>query len=329
MENSDKISVIIPVYNLENYIVRTLDSVCSQTYQNLEIIAVDDGSTDNSWEIIKKYSKNDSRIICIRQENSGVTCARLNGLSNATGSWIGFVDGDDEIEADMYEFLLSNARKYSSDISHCGYKMLFEDGRINYFHNTSQILEQDNYNGLIDLLNGTIVEPGLCNKLFKKELFIRANIKEKMDFSIKNTEDLLMNFYLFCESEKSVFIDECKYKYIVRNNSASRRKKNEHTVFDPIKVKEQILKNSPKGIETIAQKSYIGTCISIYNGLIVSDNGKQFINPVRQIIINNKAYIKLSSKKIKLLGNLIVYFPILYKFIYKLYEKYFQVKKYS
>ena len=107
MSINDKISVIIPVYNLQNYIKRTLDSVCAQTHSNIEIIVVDDGSNDKSFDIICNYAKIDSRIIPIHQENGGVTSARINGIKHATGEWIGFVDGDDLIDEDMYEFLIS------------------------------------------------------------------------------------------------------------------------------------------------------------------------------------------------------------------------------
>ena len=138
---NEKISIIIPVYNLEKYIKRTAESVLKQTYTNIEVIIVDDGSSDESWKIIQKIADKDNRVIPIHQENGGVTSARLKGVRRSTGEWIGFVDGDDEIESDMYEILLNNAKKYNADISHCGYQMIFEDGRVNYFHNTGCLVQ--------------------------------------------------------------------------------------------------------------------------------------------------------------------------------------------
>lgn len=158
---NEKISIIIPVYNLEKYIKRTAESVLKQTYTNIEVIIVDDGSSDESWKIIQKIADKDNRVIPIHQENGGVTSARLKGVRRSTGEWIGFVDGDDEIESDMYEILLNNAKKYNADISHCGYQMIFEDGRVNYFHNTGCLVQQDRTTGLKDLLDGSLVEPGL------------------------------------------------------------------------------------------------------------------------------------------------------------------------
>lgn len=119
-----KISIIIPVYNIAEYLPRCLDSVLVQTHKNLEIIVVDDGSIDSSKDVINAYAEKDSRIVAIFKENSGVSDTRNKGLEIATGDYIGFVDGDDYIEPDMYEILLKNALKYNADISHCGYKLI-------------------------------------------------------------------------------------------------------------------------------------------------------------------------------------------------------------
>lgn len=232
---SDLISVIVPVYNLENYIVRTLDSILSQTYKNIEVIVVDDGSTDSSAKIIDDYADLYRDVIKILHiKNSGVSVARMKGVLAAKGDWIGFTDGDDVIEPDMYERLFDNAQKYNADISHCGYQMVFSNGRINYFHNTDKIRIQDKDTGIKDLLDGSIVEPGLCNKLYKSSLF--SDFFDKVDLNIKINEDLLWNYYLFLKSKKSVFEDFCPYHYIVRMTSASRQKLNKNLIFYPIKV---------------------------------------------------------------------------------------------
>ena len=135
------ISVIVPAYNLERYIERTIRSILRQTYQDIEIIVVDDGSKDQTAEVVKRLvEQNPEKIELIQIPNGGVTNARLTGVKQAKGEWIGFVDGDDEIEPDLYELLLNNAIKYQADISHCGYQMVFEDGRVNCFHNTGCLM---------------------------------------------------------------------------------------------------------------------------------------------------------------------------------------------
>ena len=102
------ISIIIPAYNIQDYLGATLDSVLAQTYENLEIIVVNDGSRDNTADVIDSYAARDRRIKAIHKENGGVTSARLRGVAEATGAYIGFVDGDDYIEPQMYARLMEN-----------------------------------------------------------------------------------------------------------------------------------------------------------------------------------------------------------------------------
>lgn len=323
------LSIVIPVYNLENCIERTLDSVCRQTYRDLEIIVVDDGSTDSSVSVITKYAEKDSRITVVEQKNGGVTSARLNGVKKSHGEWIGFVDGDDEIDPDMFETLISNADKYGADISHCGYQMIFSDGRIHYFHATGVVREQDTNTGLKDLIDGNLVEPGLWNKIYKRSLFDSLFDNSALDRSIKENEDLLMNYLLFGNSHKSVFVDECKYHYIVRENSASRRI-NKNTIYDPIKVKQIILDVSSDELKPIVLSSFISTCISMYSRLSVY--GKSYNNDlknIRAILIDNKSNSHLLKRNQRILYYFIVKTPTLFRLLYSTYSKYFQKKKYS
>lgn len=315
------ISIIVPAYNLKDYILRTLNSILAQTYKELEVIVVDDGSTDSTAAVLDEYAVAHPQIRVIHQSNGGVTSARLRGIAEASGDWIGFVDGDDEIEPDMYERLMENALKFGADISHCGYQMVFPDGRINYFHNTGNLVQQDKLMGLKDLLTGSMIEPGLCNKLFRKTLFYSLLHDKLMDVSIKINEDLLMNFYLFCQAEKSVFEDFCPYHYIVRSASASRQKLNENKIYDPIKVKEQIWAATPNDVLKIAQQAYLRTCINIYNSIILSNQHefeKDRLN-VRQTIIIHWDFVRLLKKKQRLLAIMIRYAPVLYKPAYLFY----------
>ena len=231
-----KISIIIPAFNLEDCLGSTLESVQAQTYGNIQIIVVDDGSADATWDVILRYAARDGRIVPIRQENGGVTAARLRGVAEATGAWIGFVDGDDYIEPDMYERLLDNARKHDADISHCGYRMVFPNGKVDYYYNTGTLLCQNREDALKELISGNRVEPGLCNKLFRRELFRELLEENRMPRDIKNYEDLLMNFYLFRQAKTSVWEDFCPYHYVLRRGSAATAKLNRHKLEDPLKV---------------------------------------------------------------------------------------------
>lgn len=231
---NDKISIIIPAYNIQDYLRSTLDSVLAQTYENLEILVVNDGSKDNTGKIMDEYAAQDCRIKAIHQENGGVTSARLRGVEEASGVYIGFVDGDDYIEPQMYTRLMENAKEFNADISHCGYQMVFPSGRINYYYNTGRFVHQEGKQGCTDLLNGSFVEPGLVNKLYRRELF--AGLDRWMDKRIKINEDLLMNFYLFRQAKKSIFEDVCPYHYVLRQGSAATARLNVHKLKDPLSV---------------------------------------------------------------------------------------------
>ncbi len=325
-----KISVIVPVYNLQRELKRCVSSIAAQTHRDLEIILVDDGSTDDSRRIIEELAETDERIVPLYKENGGVTSARLEGVRHASGEWIGFVDGDDEIEPDMYELLLKNAVIYGADISHCGYQMVFADGRINCFHNTGCLVRHDKTTGLKELLSGSLVEPGLCNKLFHKKLFHSLLHTEVMDRSIRINEDLLMNYYLFSNAGQTVFHDWCPYHYIVRNTSASRAKLNDHRIYDPIRVKEIIRKHSTEDIQDDAQKAYVNTCINTYHALMFAGaEYREDLLKVRDLLKDERESFYLLGKKRAMMARMILHVPFVYKPIYGIYCRYFQKNVYA
>lgn len=326
----DLISIIVPVFNLENELPRCLDSILAQSYQSIEVIVVDDGSSDNSADVMRQYAEKDSRIKPVFQENGGVTSARLHGVGEASGQWIGFVDGDDKIESDMYERLLRNAAEYHADISHCGYQMCFEDGRIHYFHNTGLLAQQDKITALKELLSGSRIEPGLWNKLFHKTLFRSLLHGEAVPLDIKINEDLLMNYRLFSAAEQTVFEDWCPYHYIVRSASASRAKLNPHKIYDPIKVKEIIRQDSPVELHDAAQQAYINTCINTYHTLLMEgEEYKDDLRMVHELLVKEAGDFSLLGRKRELMANMITHMPVLYRPIYAVYSRFFQKKIYS
>lgn len=235
---SETISIIIPAYNIQDHLGPTLDSVLAQTYQDLEILVVNDGSTDGTAAVMEVYAAKDSRIRAIHQENGGVTSARLRGVAEATGAYIGFVDGDDHIEPEMYQRLLENLKQCDADISHCGYQMVFPS-RVDYYYNTGKMTIQQGKQGCTDLLDGSFVEPALVNKLYRRELF--DGLDAWMDRTVRINEDLLMNFYLFRQVRTAVFEDICPYHYVLRKGSASTSRLNVHKLQDPLKVLHLLL----------------------------------------------------------------------------------------
>lgn len=322
--NNEKISIIVPVYNLEKHIGNTVKSIIEQTHQNLEVILVDDGSTDNSYEIMQTIHRLDDRVKIVHQSNGGVIRARLTGVREAAGEWIGFVDGDDWIEPEMYQTLLNNALKYNAQISHCGYQMVFPS-KVDYYWGTGRFAKQDRQEGLKDLLSGSI-EPSLCNKLFHKSLFQSLLHDGVMIESIKNNEDLLMNYYLYKECDQSVFIDECYYHYILRKGSATNTfSTNYERMLDPIKVHRQILADC-ESEEPLAkiENARIASC------LIALATSKIVNQYVQNIVNNSRAELKSLaptilkgdySHKLKNQVRLAVASPRLYSILNRIYQK--------
>lgn len=320
----DKISIIVPCYNIADYIAGTVRTICNQTYGKTEIILVNDGSTDKTPEILENLKKDDDRIKVIHQENAGVTAARLAGVRAATGEWIGFVDGDDAVEPDMYEHLLKNAIKYDADISHCGYQMVFPD-HVDYYYNTGYLAQQDKEAGLKDLLTGSRIEPGLWNKLFHNTLFHSLLHDDVMDLSIKNTEDLLMNYYLFKEAEKSVYEDICPYHYVLREGSAATSVNNENKLSDPLKVL-QIIKNELKDekLIQIVEERIIGRLIALstMSVKIQSEVVFHMRKDARKELKQKRSKLIRSgySKKIKLFGIWCSFWPWSYATVHSIYS---------
>lgn len=322
----NKISIIVPAYNVENYIEKAVKSICNQSYRNLEIILVDDGSKDRTPDILDNLVKTDDRIKIIHKENGGVTSARLSGVKDATGDWIGFMDGDDYIEPQMYEMLLNNALKHGADISHCGYQMVFPS-RVDFYYGTGRIVKQDHKTAIKDLLEGTFVEPGLCNKLFQKSLLQSFLEEEKMDFTIKNNEDLLMNFYLFSQAGASIFDDRCPYHYMVRKGSAATGNINHNKLQDPLKVLK-ILEHETQNdaeLNLIVGKRIISQLINL-STMCLRDK-KNLIKPCRDAARKElrqrfgKVWSQEYSLKQKVMTAWVIVCPWSYRITHTLYAK--------
>lgn len=323
--NIPHISIIVPAYNSEKYIAHCLDSILAQSYQNIEIIVVNDGSKDGTASIIDWYAAEHGCIIAIHQENGGVTRARLNGVAHASGEYIGFVDSDDEIEPDMYELLVGNALKYNADISHCGYSMVFPS-RIVPYHGSGIRVEHDNRKGLLELFDGSIIEPGLWNKLYRKVLFRRLLYENVMDFTIKINEDWLMNFYLFQESKKSIFEDVCKYHYLVHEGSAANSIINRNKLEDPLKVRKILLKETEGDAELqqIMMAHYVSLLVSLATRSLKENPG--LIRPVRadarrELRQKLSEILQHPSKSVKLKALWVSFSPISYRWIHNIYLK--------
>ncbi len=264
MDLSHKISVIVPAYNVAQWLPRCVDSILAQSYHNLEILLIDDGSTDGTGKVVDDYARKDSRIVTIHQENAGLVAVREKGIQTATGEYVSFVDGDDVIEQDFLERLLRNAIQYDADISHCGMKFCFYDGRVKLHHGTGEVIELDNVTGVNELLRGGRIEPSLCNKLYRREL-----LKDScLDTSVINNEDLLRNYILFSRANKSIFEDFCGYQYWRRAESMSNSGFKAKVCKDVLRARFLIYENAEPKIKAAACQSYINALVFCYNSAI-------------------------------------------------------------
>lgn len=218
------ISVIVPIYNVEKYLEKCVKSIQEQTYKNIEIILVDDGSPDNCGELCEKYARKDPRIKVIHKENGGLSDARNKGIDNATGKYIVFVDSDDYIEINYIELLYKAIRENKAEISQCGiYKVdcnynIIE--KISYNETSSKSGKQmisETYKNKEHLLENIVV----WNKMYKKELF------DKIKFPFgKIHEDEFTTYKIFYQGEKIAVIPECLYNYRQTNSSITGKKYN-------------------------------------------------------------------------------------------------------
>lgn len=310
------ITVIVPAYNIENFIERCLMSIINQSYKNLEIIVVNDGSTDKTREIIEKLMMKDNRIFLVNQNNFGASNARNVGIKKASGEYIGFVDGDDTIEPDMYDFLLNLILENKTDIAHCGYKRVEKTG-IKVVNGTNKVFLQDHDRALECLITGKTFVGSLCNKLYKKKLFEAVKTNE----SIKINEDILLNFYLFNNAGSSIFIDVPKYNYIIRENSACSmnavNKSKQSCMVSLI-----ILENVGVSHFYLAMEGYLNQLARLYM-LLNSEKIKNnvLIKKIKDKIIFLSKRYRINNKRIRLKVTLIKYFSFFYVKIYQIYDK--------
>lgn len=311
------ISVIVPVYNCEPYVERCIRSILAQTYADLEIICIDDGSTDGSSEILDKLADEDDRILVVHQENAGLVMVREKGIALATGDYVGFVDGDDAVAPDMYERLLKNALSEDADISHCGLCVIWPDSRREPHYGTGKKLLQNGIDALKELLDGVSFDASLCNKLYRRDLLINSCL----DPTVQSNEDMLRNFTLFSRAKRVVFEDFCGYQYWSRENSMSNDAKVLQRNCQVIKVRQIILDNSSEAVLPHATRLLLSTYVGIINQNHQSKDAhiQDLCKECKSEIRKRRKYIPCLIRRQQVAAYLILYAPWLYHLIYKIY----------
>ena len=320
-----KVSIIIPVFNVENYLERCLKSIINQTFKDIEIIIINDGSTDKSLEICKKFAESDKRIILISQKNKGVSAARNTGINIATGKYLSFVDSDDFITPDMIEFLLTNIEKHDADISSCGMydcyiqnnnkiKKICNKNKNNHgMINSSEALQEIFINGKVSLF--------VYDKLYKKKLFDNLRFSENIIY-----EDAEIMPKIITKSNKIFYSFKPKYYYLRHENSLTSSKFREKDL-DIIKVSKKnlefIKKNHNYALKQ-AEFRFFWSYLALIDKIIWSDANFDEFENILKFVKKNKFSImsnKYFTLKRKLIFILLLVNINLYKKIIKFFHK--------
>lgn len=281
---SELISVIIPVYNVEQYLEKCIDSIINQTYKNLEIILVDDGSIDNSGNLCDLLAKKDSRIVVYHKENGGLSSARNFGIDKANGEFIGFIDSDDYIDNDMYETLYNLIKQNKSDVSMCGLYNIYANRK------DSQVKEVKKYlmnaeEAIQMVLDSKITSVTAVNKLYRKEIFndLRYDLG-------KTSEDAFIIVRLLDKCNLISVTNERKYYYYHRANSITKKPFSEKSrdVLDAYNLNYSIVEEKYPKIISSAKRRVLWAYFYVLDLLCVSEDRDKYDELANELIYKLK-----------------------------------------
>lgn len=275
------ISIIVPIYNVEKYLNRCVDSILKQSFVNFELILVNDGSTDSCAQICDNYSKMDKRVRVIHKENGGAADSRNAGLDIAKGEYIGFVDSDDWIENNMYEILFKKAKKFKADVVICR-ALRIENGKTFPLreYNWGNIKIFNSIEALKELFLGGI-DCSNCTKIYKKSLY------KSIRFPIgKINEDFVVLYKIFNKSEKIIYIKDILYNYEMRKDSITTSTfsiKNFDCYYNAKEAYEYAMNNLPD-IKSQAEYYYYYITFCIFKQLLFQNIYKEYKNEYYELL---------------------------------------------
>lgn len=300
-----KVSVIVPVYNVEEYLEKCLDSLVNQTLKDIEIIIINDGSPDNSQKIIDNYTKKYKNIIAIKDTNHGQGHARNKGIKIAKSKYIMFLDSDDTLELNSIEKMYNIMEKENSDVVVADINKIVKDNK-QYFKNYYKYSEKDNINLMLS-------HPGPVAKLYKKDIFVKNNIK-----FLENVyyEDLAMTPVLSLYIDKVNYLNEPIYNYLIRENSTMKQKEYNSKMDDIFTVVNYIENEFNQRFKGQYQEEleYINIEHLLYSASlryldysVYKEKIKEIKNIIKTKYPNwkNNKYYKQKSKKFKIICHLV------------------------
>ena len=290
------ISVIVPIYNVEKYLARCVGSIVNQTYKNLEIILVDDGSPDRCPQMCDDYAEKDSRIKVVHKKNGGLSDARNAGMAVATGEYISFIDSDDYVSDDFFECLLDVMNKENSDIAECSVVKFYEDNRFDEFSDDLSVKTYDTQDAMSALIAENQFHQHVWNKLYKTEL-----VKDIPYAVGKLNEDEFWTYQVFGRANKVSKLNKTMYYYFQRNSSIMGVGYNIRRL-DALEGKanrQKYIENNFPDLSTQAKIDLYGSCMFAYQSVLKSMSGADKKKALELIRKYRKMY-NLSFDEIKL-----------------------------
>ena len=321
MKEEKKISIIIPIYNVEKYLPACVESILQQTYKNLEVILVDDGSPDRCPVICDELAQKDDRIRVIHQKNKGLSGARNTGIDNAQGDYLIFVDSDDTVEQTLVEELYTYAEKWNCAIVACGRNYIFEDGQIvcEIAHDESKVY---GFGEAMQEMNSfRLFDMSAWAKIYRKELFEDIRFPEG-----KLSEDYYIMYKLFDKAQTIGYVAKPLYNYLQRQSSISRNKKINHDFADAAKKQMEFLDEKYPQMSVLGHTAYASANLTVYDFYL--KNGvkcpKDKLLEFKKAVRDNLVYIRKNkniSKAKRIQFELFDKCAVIYKGVFVLYRK--------
>lgn len=291
----DLITIIVPVYNVERYIVECIESLLNQTYKNLEIILVDDGSTDKSGEICENYANTYSRVKVIHKKNEGLGFARNTGLAVAHGRFVTFVDSDDKAETDLIERLVKGIVDFKCDTCIGGFKRISENGRTNFVeqYDAALFTGTDVYNKLFARMLGSApdkpdaIRMSVWNVMYSMDI-IR---KYKIEFPSERefiSEDIIWDSEYYKYSKRVKVIDSNAYNYRITPGSLTQKYKENMLKKICVLYSEMINRISDDKIKRLQRQFFVNlrVCFRQENSNISKKSSSEILNSIKEIVNN-------------------------------------------
>lgn len=287
-----KVSIIVPIFNKEKYLDRGIQSILNQSLDNIQVILIDDGSTDRSREICDKYANENENIKVIHKSNEGVSAARNTGIEVADGEFIGFMDPDDTLDMDAIEYLYKLAVENNCDIS-CFKIKIFEENKMHLYRIEGEEIKIYEGENIVREYseNGTFLYSS-CNKLYSKNLF--KNNKFKVD--IRYSEDTLFNYRMMIDAKRLVMSNLQKYNYFINNESTVKNLTEKR--LDILKVQKEIylILNEKFGdyFDNISSQ-YVRSSLSIVYDICnykLNDEYEEMLHKIKKVIKEDRCIFK-------------------------------------